>query len=94
MYEEDRVRALCLSIDGVREAEVFLTLNEETDAWYLSADEEIRPLIAEARQSFGRWLAAEEALLNLQYPDDPALVQQLLALAVRSRAMDSCGLGG
>lgn len=69
-------------------------LNEETDEWYLSADEESRPLIAEARQSFGRWLAAEEALLNLQYPDDPALVQQLLALAVRSRAMDSCGLGG
>lgn len=29
-YLEDRVRALCLSIDGVREAEVFLTLNEET----------------------------------------------------------------
>ena len=29
-YLEDRVRTLCLSIDGVREAEVFLTLNEET----------------------------------------------------------------
>ena len=69
-------------------------LNEETDEWYLSADEESRPLIAEARQSFGRWLAAEEALLNLQYPENEALVQQLLALAVRERAMDSCGVGG
>ena len=27
-YLEDRVRALCLSIDGVKEAEVFLTLDE------------------------------------------------------------------
>ena len=71
-----------------------LTLNEETDAWYLSADEEIRPRIAEARQSFGRWLAAEEVLLKLQYPENEALVQQLLALALRDRAMDSCGLGG
>ena len=68
-----------------------LTLNEETDARYLSSDEERRPLIAEARQSFGSWLTAEEALLTLRYPDDPVLVQQLLALAVRSRAMDSCG---
>ena len=31
-YLEDRVRALCLSIDGVREAEVFLTLNEDAAA--------------------------------------------------------------
>ena len=70
-----------------------LTLNGETDEWYLSADEESRPLIAEARQSFGRWLAAEEALLKLQHPENEALVQQLLALAVRERAMDGCGVG-
>ena len=57
-------------------------------------DEENRPRIAEARQSFGRWLAAEEALLKLQYPENEALVQQLLALALRDRAMDSCGAGG
>ena len=68
-----------------------LTLNEETDARYLSSDEESRPFITAARQSFGRWVAAEEALLTMRFPDDPALVQQLLALAVRSRAMDSCG---
>ena len=66
-------------------------LNGETDAWYLLLDEEARPLIAEARQSFGRWLKAEEALLTLQFPEDPALVQQLLALAVRSRALEFCG---
>ena len=66
-------------------------LNGETDAWYLLFDEEARPLIAAARQSFGRWLKAEEALLSLQFPEDPALVQQLLALAVRSRALDFCG---
>ncbi|MBQ6273040.1 MAG: hypothetical protein IJK63_02310 [Oscillospiraceae bacterium] len=66
-------------------------LNAETDACWLSADEEARPLLAEARQSFGRWLKAEEALLSLQFPEDPALVQQLLALAVRSRALDFCG---
>ena len=71
-----------------------LALNGETDEWYLSADEESRPLIAEARQSFGRWLKAEEALLSLQFPEDPALVQQLLVLAVRERAMDSCRAGG
>ena len=71
-----------------------LTLNGETDVWYLGMDEENRPRIAEARQSFGRWLAAEEALLKLQHPDNEALVQQLLALALRDRAMDSCGLGG
>ena len=28
-YLEERARDLCLSIDGVKEAEVFLTLNEE-----------------------------------------------------------------
>ena len=66
-------------------------LNGETDAWYLLLDEEARPLLAEARQSFGRWLKAEEALLSLQFPEDPALVQQLLALAVRSRALEFCG---
>ena len=31
-YLEDRARSLCLSIDGVREAEVFLTLNEDAAA--------------------------------------------------------------
>ena len=66
-------------------------LNGETDAWYLLLDEEARPLLAEERQSFGRWLKAEEALLSLQFPEDPALVQQLLALAVRSRALEFCG---
>ncbi len=66
-------------------------LNGETDAWYLLLDKEARPLLAEARQSFGRWLKAEEALLSLQFPEDPALVQQLLALAFRSRALDFCG---
>ena len=30
-YLEDRVRELCLSIDGVREAEIFLTLCEDPD---------------------------------------------------------------
>lgn len=29
-YLEDRARSLCLSIDGVKEAQVFLTLNEDT----------------------------------------------------------------
>ena len=66
-------------------------LNGETDAWYLLLDEEARPLIAAERQSFGRWLKAEEALLTARYPEDPALVQQLLALAVRSRALEFCG---
>ena len=66
-------------------------LNGETDAWYLLFDEEARPLIAAERQSFGRWLKAEEALLSLQFPEDPALAQQLLALAVRSRALEFCG---
>ena len=66
-------------------------LNGETDAWYLLFDEEARPLLAAERQSFGRWLKAEEALLSLQFSEDPALVQQLLALAVRSRALEFCG---
>ena len=83
MVNAESARALKLSW--------LLTLNEETDARYLSSDEESRPFITAARQSFGRWVAAEEALLTMRFPDDPALVQQLLALAVRSRAMDSCG---
>ena len=65
-------------------------LNGETDAWYLLLDEETGPLLAEARQSFGRWLKAEEALLALQFPEDTALAQQLLALAVRERTTDWC----
>ena len=31
-YLEDRVRELCMSIDGVREADVFLTLCEDPEA--------------------------------------------------------------
>jgi hypothetical protein len=65
-------------------------LNTETDARWLSADEDGRALIAAERQSFGRWLAAEEALLTARYPEDSTLVQQLLALAVRERTVDLC----
>ncbi|MBQ6273772.1 MAG: hypothetical protein IJK63_06060 [Oscillospiraceae bacterium] len=65
-------------------------LNAETDARWLSADEESRELIAAERQSFGRWLAAWETLLTARYPGDPALVQELLARAVRDRALAFC----
>ena len=65
-------------------------LNTETDARWLSADEDGRALIAAERQSFGKWLAAWEALLTTRYPEDPALVQQLLTQAVRERTTDWC----
>ena len=65
-------------------------LNAETDARWLSADEGNRDFVAAERQSFGKWLAAWEALLTARYPEDPALVQQLLTQAVRSRTADLC----
>ena len=65
-------------------------LNTETDALWLAADAEGRELIAAERQSFGRWLTAWETLLAVRWPEDPALVQQLLTEAVRARTMDLC----
>ena len=66
-------------------------LNAETDARWLSADVEARELIAAERQSYGKWLSAWEALLTASYPEDPALVQQLLTQAIRARTIDGCG---
>ena len=66
-------------------------LNAETDARWLSADVEARELIAVERQSYGKWLSAWEALLTASYPEDPALVQQLLTQAIRGRTIDGCG---
>jgi hypothetical protein len=65
-------------------------LNTETDARWLAADAENREFITAERQSFGKWLAAWEALLTARYPEDPALVQELLTQAVRARTMDLC----
>ncbi len=65
-------------------------LNTETDARWLAADAENREFITAERQSFGKWLAAWEALLTARYPEDPALVQQLLTQAVRARTVDLC----
>ena len=66
-------------------------LNAETDARWLSADVEARELIAAERQSYGKWLSAWETLLTASYPEDPALVQQLLTQAIRARTIDGCG---
>ena len=66
-------------------------LNAETDARWISADVEARELIAAERQSYGKWLSAWEALLTASYPEDPALVQQLLTQAIRARTIDGCG---
>ena len=65
-------------------------LNAGTDARWLSANAESRDFVAAERQSFGRWLAAWETLLTARYPEDPALVQQLLTQAVRARTVDLC----
>ena len=79
--------------EGWRELKtLWLTaLDAETDARWLSADVEARELIAAGRQSYGKWLSAWEALLTASYPEDPALVQQLLTQAIRARTIDGCG---
>ena len=90
--EHAQLAAAAEDEEGWRELKTLwlAALNAETDERWLSADEESRELIAAERQSFGRWLAAEEALLTARYPEDPALVQQLLAQAIRARTVDLC----
>ena len=87
--EHRSIETLAADAEGGRRVKLtwLQALNAETDERYLAEDEEGRALIRDARQSFGRWLTAEETLLSLQHPEDPALVQQLLALTIRDRAM-------
>ena len=66
-------------------------LDEITDRRYLAADEAGKAIISEERLSFGRWLEAREALLALRYPDQDAVVQELMSQAIRERVIDLCG---
>ena len=66
-------------------------LDEQTNERWFVADEAERALIAAERQGFGEWLAAREALLNVLYPDQPAVVQEVLSQAIRARVLENCG---
>ena len=66
-------------------------LNAQTDARWLTADEAGRALIAEERERFGEWLTAREALLNVLYPDQSAVIQEVLSQAIRARVLGNCG---
>ena len=65
------------------------------DGWanarYLAAEGDGKALIAIDRTTFGQWLAVLEALLNQLYPDQPAVVQELLARAIHARVLENCG---
>ena len=54
-------------------------LDAQTNARQLNADAAEHALIAAERQAFGEWLAAREALLNVLYPHQPAVVQEGLS---------------
>ena len=66
-------------------------LDKFTNERYIISDEAERALIAADRVAFGHWLAAHEALLNALWPDQPAVVQQILAQAIRARVLEGCG---
>ena len=66
-------------------------LNAQANTRWLNADEAGRALIAEERQAFGEWIATREALLNVLYPDQPAVVQEVLSQAIRARVLENCG---
>ena len=40
---------------------------------------------------FGDWLEVREALLKALYPDQHAVVQELISQAIRARVLESCG---
>ena len=61
-----------------------------TDRRYLATEEAGKAIISEQRLSFGRWLEAREAMLTLEYPDQEAAVQELMARAIRERVIDLC----
>ena len=63
-------------------------LDARTETRILAADESAREPIAAERRAYGAWLEAREALLNRLYPDDPAVVQEVLAETVRERVTD------
>lgn len=66
-------------------------LDALTNARWLKADENGKALVAADRQAFGAWLTAREVVLNALYPGKPAVVQEVLAGAVRARVLDACG---
>ena len=68
-----------------------MELNALTNVRYLEADEAGREAIAVEKAAFGDWLRAREAFLGLLYPDDPATVNEVVALAIRARVLDLCG---
>ena len=66
-------------------------LDAQTNARQLNADAAEHALIAAERQAFGEWLAAREALLNVLYPDQPAVVQEGLSQAIRASVLENRG---
>ena len=66
-------------------------LDAQANIRWLDADEAGQALITAERLSFGDWLEAREVLLDRLYPSRPALVQELLARAIRARVAEYCG---
>ncbi len=66
-------------------------LDALTNARYLAADAAGRKVIAAERVSFGNWLKAREAVLELLYPDHPEIVGEVIADAIRGRVLSLCG---
>ena len=67
-------------------------LDAQTNARQLNADAAEHALIAAERQAFGEWLAAREALLNVLYPDQPAVVQEGLSQAYAPVCWKTAGI--
>ena len=65
-----------------------MELDARTNARWLAATEADRPIIAAERETFGEWLSARKALLELFYPDRPATVREVLAGIIRDRVLD------
>ena len=66
-------------------------LDALTNARYMAADEAGRKVIAAERVSFGNWLKAREAVLELLYPDHPEIVGEVITDAIRARVLSLCG---
>ena len=66
-------------------------LDALTNRRYMDADEAGRKAIADERIAFGELLTAREGFLNLVYPRQPRIVQEIMAETIRARVIELCG---
>ena len=67
-----------------------LELDTMYDIWYLSADEDERPVIAEDRMAFDDLIRARRETLADLYPDDPAAAAEVLSNLIMTRTETVC----